>query len=93
VEACAKRVLGLKDSKVVALNPLDCTSCRVCEKICPEGQKGINIGFQGDAFVFRVEGTGALPPERIVAEAARSLKSKADEFVKQIREIKRGGEG
>jgi len=93
VDACSKKVLALKESKAVAVNPVDCTTCRVCEENCPREKKAISVGSQVESFVFRVESTGALPPQRVVVEAAKAMKEKADEFVKQIEAIKRGDEG
>jgi DNA-directed RNA polymerase alpha subunit len=37
-----------------------------------------------DEFVFTVESTGALPPEKIVTEAVKVLNSKLEEFKRKI---------
>jgi len=92
VDACAKRVLTMKESRAFATSPADCTACKLCERICPKEPKSISIGFKDGSFVFRIESTGSLSPERVVVEAAKLLKKKADDFVEQVKAIKRGDE-
>ena len=36
VAFCPKKVLALKDEKVVAENPEACIKCRLCEYRCPD---------------------------------------------------------
>ena len=37
-----------------------------------------------DEFLFKVESTGALPPQRIVSEAAKVMKNKIAEMINKI---------
>ncbi len=41
-------------------------------------------GVSADTFLFTVESTGCLPPEKIVSEAGRILISKIDEFSDKV---------
>jgi DNA-directed RNA polymerase alpha subunit len=40
--------------------------------------------MKGDEFVFTVESTGALPPERIVSEAVKILNAKLEELKRKV---------
>jgi len=44
---------------------------------------------RGDAFIFNIESTGALPVERIVLEAVHILDRRFEDFSKQLKEIKK----
>ncbi|MDH5595660.1 MAG: hypothetical protein OEY40_02965, partial [Candidatus Bathyarchaeota archaeon] len=43
---------------------------------------------RGDAFIFNIESTGALPVERILLEAVHILDRRFEAFSKQLKEIK-----
>ncbi len=68
--------------RIFVKNLLDCTLCMACvEKAVPSDErKGSPIKIEGDdtTFVFQVESTGALPPKRILREAAVVLSKKAE---------------
>jgi len=44
---------------------------------------------RGDAFIFNIESTGALPVERIVLEAVHILDRRFEDFSKQLKGIKK----
>jgi DNA-directed RNA polymerase alpha subunit len=48
--------------------------CELCVQECEPG--AITIGSKNDAFLFKVESTGALSPEAIVEKAASILKDR-----------------
>lgn len=85
---CPKSILTTRSGKVVVEREIDCTMCRECEKHCPQKPSAIKVGWDDSAFVFYVESTGALPPERIVREAAKILAKKASEMRKGIEAAK-----
>ena len=39
-------------------------------------EKAVSIGERDDKFIYTVESTGAIPPEEIVRQAFKVLKSK-----------------
>lgn len=87
VEACPKQVLKVDGGKLVITNSEKCTLCKDCEKACPQKPSAIRIGWVKDAFIFYVESTCGLPPERIVVEAAKILRGKTYEFVDQVSKL------
>lgn len=85
VEACPRGMLSLEGGKVSVGDIYACTLCGECAEACPEQPPAITQGFKADTFLFTVESTGCLPPERIVFEAGNILTSKLDEFTEKIR--------
>lgn len=85
VEACPRRVLAVEDEKLRVVDLYACTLCGACAEACPVEPPAIIQGMKDDLFLFTVESTGCLPPERIVSEAAKVLMEKLDEFSGKIR--------
>ena len=88
VKACPKDVLEIKNDKLTIKNIFSCTLCRACEEVCEP--QAIKVSWAEDAFILTIESTGALPPEKIVYEAAKILWKKADEMEKLIEELSEG---
>ena len=69
------------EAKITVRDEMACTLCMDCvAKAVPvDSKKSAPIKIEGDdtAFMFYVESTGALPPKRIVSEAAKVLDKKA----------------
>lgn len=86
VEVCPKRILSIENGKLVIKDILSCTLCRACEDVCD--RRAIKVSWVENSFILTIESTGALPPERIVLEAAKILKKKASEMEKLLEELK-----
>lgn len=69
------------ESKIVVRDEMACTLCMDCvEKAVPlDSKKAFPVKVTGDetSYVFYVESTGAIPPRRIVTEAAKMIDKKA----------------
>jgi DNA-directed RNA polymerase subunit D len=88
VKMCPKSILAIRNGKVAVEKETDCTLCRECEKHCPEKPSAIKVGWDDSTFVFNVESTGVLPPEKVVEEAAKILEKKASAMHKSIEAMK-----
>ncbi|MBN1357445.1 DNA-directed RNA polymerase subunit D [Candidatus Bathyarchaeota archaeon] len=85
VDICPKKVLAMKDDKVEVKNLLACNLCMDCVGVCPQKPSAIKVEWEKNAFIMNIESTGALPPERIIQEAAKILDKQLKEFSKQLK--------
>ncbi|MFW9954339.1 MAG: DNA-directed RNA polymerase subunit D [Candidatus Thorarchaeota archaeon] len=74
VEVCPKKILRLDGDTIATQNTLDCSLCEACVEECEPG--AITIDSKSNSFLFKVESTGALPPEEIVVKSAELLKER-----------------
>ncbi len=87
IEACPKRVLGLRDGKVAVVDLLACTLCMECVKKCHTKPPAIEVEGDASSFIFYVETTGALPVERVVSHAVKILIDEVEEFLKEVKGV------
>lgn len=85
VEICPRKVLTKAGDKIEVQNLTACTLCQDCMDVCPQKPSAIGISWSKDAFIFNIESTGALPPERIMTEALKILDKQLKEFASQIK--------
>lgn len=81
IHACLKHVLTL-NKEVKISNAEQCNLCRECEKACP--QDAIQVQQRKDAYIFTIESTGALPPNKIFLEAINILQEKTLTFKERL---------
>ena len=74
IPICPKKILRLDGDTIATQNTLDCNLCEACVEECEPN--AITIDSKADSFLFKVESTGALPPEEIVERAAELLKER-----------------
>ncbi len=84
VNNCPKGVLAVSTKSVRLTRPYQCTLCRYCEYVCPEG--AIKVRWHEDKFVYKLESTGALPPEEIFVKAIEILIGTIDSFRSSLEE-------
>jgi DNA-directed RNA polymerase subunit D len=84
VKACPRGVFAIEEGELKVVDVNACILCGECVKACPEEPAALTQGVEADAYLFNVESTGCLPPERIVLEAGRILVAKLDEFSGKI---------
>jgi Fe-S-cluster-containing hydrogenase component 2 len=62
-----------------------CTLCQDCAEACPEKPSAIEVSAEEDAFIFSLESTGALLPERVFTEAVKILDKQLKELESEIK--------
>jgi DNA-directed RNA polymerase subunit D len=85
VEVCPKRVLAKTDNKIEVRNLMACTLCQDCVEACPENPHAIEVSGEEGAYIFSLESTQALSPERILTEAIKTLDKQLKELEGQIK--------
>ncbi|MEM3788936.1 MAG: DNA-directed RNA polymerase subunit D [Candidatus Bathyarchaeia archaeon] len=84
VEICSRKVLVNREGRIEVRNLLACTLCQDCVDVCLKQPPAIEVGWEKNAFIFSIESTGVLPPERIIMEAVKILDKDLKELAKQI---------
>jgi len=85
VEICPKKVLAKTDNKITVRNLMACTLCQDCVETCPKDTSAIKVDWEPNTFIFNLESSGALPPERIMTEAVKILDKQLKELEGQIK--------
>jgi len=80
VEMCPKKVLVKTDNKIEVRDLMACTLCQDCAEACPENPRAITVTGEEDAYIFSLESTQALSPERILTEAVKTLDKQLKEL-------------
>ena len=85
VKVCPEEILVNTEDGIKTQRVIECTLCMDCVDACPKDPPAVDVSWDRNAFVFKIESTGALPPERIVTEAAKILNKKVKEFSKELK--------
>ena len=82
VKACPRHILQANGKRIVLIAPEDCDICNDCKESCPK--EAISVIPEKNAFVFNIESTGVLPPEKILNKALNILTEKTDDLIEQF---------
>jgi DNA-directed RNA polymerase subunit D len=85
IDVCPRRVLVKTGNKIEVRDQISCTLCQDCAEVCPQEPRAITVSGEENAFIFNVESTNVLPPERIVTEAIKILDKQLKELESQIK--------
>jgi DNA-directed RNA polymerase subunit D len=85
IETCPRKVLVKEGNKIEIRDLMACTLCQDCAEACPEKPSAIEVSAEEDAFIFSLESTGALPPERVITEAVKILDKQLKELESEVK--------
>jgi DNA-directed RNA polymerase subunit D len=85
IEMCPKKVLIRTDNKIEVRDLMACTLCQDCAEACPENPPAIEVSGEEDAFIFSLESTGALDPDRVMTESIKILDKQLKELEGEIK--------
>jgi DNA-directed RNA polymerase subunit D len=85
IKMCPRNILVKKGEKLEVRNTTDCTICQDCVDACQKTPKAIEVKWDENTFIFRLESTGALTPKRIVSEALNILDEKLTDLQSQLK--------
>ncbi len=88
VKVCPEGILIKTGDSIKTQNETNCTLCMDCVDSCPKEPSAIEISWDKNAFVFKIESTGALLPERIMIEAVNIFNKKVKDFSNQLKKGK-----
>ena len=84
IKVCSKSILVNKSGKIETRNLLNCTLCQDCMDACPKDPAAIEVTWDENTFIFNIESSGVLPPERIMQEAIKILDKKTSSFLQEL---------
>ncbi len=85
IEACPKKVLALRDKRLIVTSLWDCPMCKLCEELCPNG--AIEISHNDKTSMLTVETTGSLTNNELVQAACDLVLQKCDELGKALKSL------
>ncbi|MEA1904341.1 MAG: DNA-directed RNA polymerase subunit D [Candidatus Hadarchaeota archaeon] len=85
IEECPRKLLEKKEEDLTVGELQRRLGCIAGVEICPED--GNKVGHDPTKFIFRVESSGAMPPEQMVERATKVLEDKSKEFVKKLKKV------
>ena len=84
IKVCFKNILVNKNGKIETQNLLNCTLCQDCMDACPKEPAAIGVTWDENTFIFNIESSGVLPPERVMQEAIKILDKKTTSFLEEL---------
>ena len=81
-DACPRGILKAdkRSKKIKVLDIENCSMCKSCYRASEN--KYIDIGYQDNNFIFKIETDGSMPPKEVLLKACEELELKADKFIR-----------
>jgi DNA-directed RNA polymerase subunit D len=81
-DACPRGILKAdkRSKKIKVLDIENCSMCKSCYRASENNY--INIGYQDNNFIFKIETDGSMPPKEVLLKACEELGFKADKFIR-----------
>lgn len=84
IKTCPQNVLIKTGNEIEIRNIENCTLCQDCVDACKKTPNAVKVTWDENSFIFNLESTGALSPERILREGLNILDGKLKEFLDQF---------
>ncbi|MCX8169702.1 MAG: DNA-directed RNA polymerase subunit D [Candidatus Methanomethyliaceae archaeon] len=88
VEKCLKKVLEIKENKLVVKSIWACSLCKVCEEVCPKA--AIKVSYNDRSARLTLETTGSRTNEELLLMACNYLAQRCGELREIIKSIMEG---
>ncbi|MDH5482750.1 MAG: DNA-directed RNA polymerase subunit D [Candidatus Bathyarchaeota archaeon] len=85
VEICPRKVLAKTGNRIEIRDLMACTLCQDCVETCPQNPPAVKITWEENAFIFALESTCVLSPEKIMTEAIKILDGQLKDLERQIK--------
>jgi DNA-directed RNA polymerase subunit D len=82
VERCPKKILEVKNKKLIVTSIWKCSLCKVCEEVCPNS--AINVSYNDNVLQLTIETTGSRSNEDLLIMACEYLINKCEELKESI---------
>ena len=82
-----EKMREMRRGRIDVLEDVNTSGLYWCIRKKCEGSS-ISLNYDSSRFILTVEGTGALPPRRIVLEAARAVARKAENLLARVEELR-----
>lgn len=85
VKVCPEAIFVKTSEGIKTQNVLDCTLCMDCVDACSKNTSALEVSWDKQAFIFKIETTGAHKVEQIVTEAAKIFDQNVKDFSDQLK--------
>jgi DNA-directed RNA polymerase subunit D len=82
VKHCPKKILEIKNNKLIVTSIWKCSLCKVCEEVCPNS--AINVSYNDNILRLTLETTGSRSNEELLLMACDYLINKCKELKESI---------
>lgn len=85
IASCPRKVLAMKDKKLIVTSLWDCSMCKMCEEVCPNG--AIKVSYNERNSMLTVETTGSLTNSELVLAACDLIMQKCNELSEALKAL------
>jgi DNA-directed RNA polymerase subunit D len=86
IEICPKKILEIKNNKIVFTDIEKCTLCKSCIEKCDSD--AIKVRGDNTKFIFHFETDGSLTAQDVLKESSKLLQDKYSEFGSLLKKLK-----
>nr|MDO8113362.1 DNA-directed RNA polymerase subunit D [Candidatus Sigynarchaeota archaeon] len=87
VKFCPRNVYKWEKNELVVTDIMKCNLCNYCLKIAEVPKGAIKVRWIKNKFVFFIESSGSMPPERIMLEGIKILADKVKYFGELVKNM------